>query len=384
MRRAFLMMILAGTAGGISLAQVRGRQESEALRTAEQEARQANARSQQLEQEAAAATSDAARARAAGEALASRIEAGEADISAAEERLRIVDLLAARQRARLAEGQGPLIRLTAALQTMARRPPALALVQPGSLQDVVHVRAMLAAALPAIRARTAELRIEVDRAARLRAEAARGREALLASREELRRRRLALARFEVQQRQRSASLGESALAQSDRALALNEEARELARRIGTRESQDRLEAELAALPGPVPRPGPPSQAPRNAPPYTLPVEGRLLTGVGEISDAGVHARGLTFETEPGAEVVAPADGRVVHASRFRGYGEVVIIDHGAGWTSVITDLASTGVAVGQTVRRGERIGRAADADPRVSIELRRAGRPVAIAPLLAG
>ena len=384
MRRALLIPILAATACGIALAQVRGREESEALRTAEQEARQANARSQQLEREAAAATSEAARARADGEALAARIQAGEAEISAAEERLRLVDLLAVQQRARLAERQGPLIRLTAALQTMARRPPALALVQPGSLQDVVHVRAMLAAALPAIRARTAELRSEVDRANRLRADAARAREALVASREELRRRRLALARFEAEQRQRSASLGQSALVESDRALALNEEARELARRIGTREAQQRLEAQLAALPGPVPRPGPASRAPREALPYTLPVEGRLVSGVGEISDAGVHSRGLTFETEARAEVVAPADGRVVHASRFRSYGEVVIIDHGGGWTSVITDLASTGVSVGQRVRRGERIGRAGEREPRVSVELRRGGRPVAIAPLLAG
>ena len=116
----------------------------------------------------------------------------------------------------------------------------------------------------------------------------------------------------------------------------------------------------------------------------MPVEGRLLTGVGEISDGGVHSRGLLFATEPGAEVLAPANGRVIHAARFRSYGEVVIIDHGRGWISVITDLASIGVGRGQRVRRGDRIGRAGTEDPRISVELRRGGRPVAIAPLLAG
>ncbi|HEX8365601.1 MAG TPA: peptidoglycan DD-metalloendopeptidase family protein [Allosphingosinicella sp.] len=386
MRRLFLLALAAAAcAGGIAAAQSRGGGgEARALREAQQEAQRAAARYQALEEQARRATSEAARARADAEALAARIEASEADITAAETRLRIVEAAAAQQRARLAERQQPLARLAAALQTMARRPPALALIRPGSFEDVAHVRSLLAATLPVIRARTAALRTELDRFNRLRAEAARARGALLASREELRSRRVALARFEAEQRRRSATLAESALSESDRALALGEQARELARRIGTREYQQQLEARLAALPGPVPRPGSPNAAAPARTPYTLPVEGRLLTGVGEISDGGVHSRGLLFATEPGAEVVAPANGIVLHAARFRSYGEVVIIDHGRGWISVITDLASIGVGRGQRVRRGDRIGRAGTEDPRISVELRRGGRPVAIAPLLAG
>jgi hypothetical protein len=76
-------------------------------------------------------------------------------------RIRIIEGLRAQQRARLAERQEPVVRLTAALQTMARRPPALAMVQPGSIDDVVHVRSVLASTLPIIRARTPSLREEV-------------------------------------------------------------------------------------------------------------------------------------------------------------------------------------------------------------------------------
>jgi septal ring factor EnvC (AmiA/AmiB activator) len=384
MRRPLLLLAAIAACAGFAAAQDRGGAEPAALREAEQEARRATARADQLARQAEEATGEAARARAAAEALAARIEAGEADITAAETRLAMIEALAEQQRARLAERQQPLVRLTAALQTMARRPPALALVQPGSFEDVVHVRSLLASTLPVIRARTAALRAEVARGNALRTQAAAARNALLASREELQRRRVALARFETQQRQRSQSLAQSALLESDRALELGEEARELATRIGTREYQERLAARLALLPGPLPRPGTPARPPAAQPPYTLPVEGRLLSGVGEISDGGVHARGLTFAVEPNAEVVAPAGGRVIHAARFRSYGEVVIIDHGRGWHSVVTDLASIGVAVGQNVRRGERIGRAGTDQPRISVELRRGGRPVAIAPLLAG
>jgi septal ring factor EnvC (AmiA/AmiB activator) len=381
-------LIVAATAAGLAAAQGDGARDGSgdvaALSEARRQADEAMARSRQLEQDAAHATGEAARARAAAEALAARIEAGEADITAAETRQRLIEALAAVQRARLAERQQPVVRLTAALQTMARRPSALALVQPGSLQDVVHVRSLLASTLPTIRARTAGLRAEVVRGNRLRAEAARARQGLIDSRAELHSRRVALARFEAEQRSRSQTLAGSATAESDRALALGEEARELARRIGTAEYQQRLAARLADLPGPSPRPGAAAPARQGQAAYRLPVEGRLLTGVGEISDGGVHARGLVFATEPGAEVVAPAAGTVLHAARFRSYGEVVIIDHGRGWHSVITDLASTGIAVGQRVARGDRIGRAGTRDPRIGIELRHGGRPVAIAPLLAG
>jgi len=387
MRRVTFTVMIAAvlSAAGFAAAQGRGGDEPQALRLAQGEAREAEARAQRLDREAGKATGEAARARAEAEALAARIDSSEAEITAAETRLRIVEALAAQQRARLAERQQPLIRLTAALQTMARRPPALALIRPGSFDDAVHVRSLLASTLPIIRARTAALRAEVERGNRLRAETASARNALLAGRGELRRRRVELARFEALQRRRSQSLALSSLTESDRALAFGEEARELARRIGTRDYQDRLQARLAMLPGPSPRPGTPARPTGSGNlSYLLPVEGRLIAGVGEISDGGVHARGLTFATEPGAEVVAPANGRIIHAARFRSYGEVVIIDHGRGWHSVITDLASIGVAVGQTVRRGDRIGRAGTSDPRVSVELRRSGRPVAIAPLLAG
>ena len=384
MRRFCLLLAAFVCAAGVAAAQNRPAQDDAALRQAQQEAGQALARARRLEGEAARATTDAARARAEAEALAARIEAGEADITAAEQRTRIAEALAAGQRARLAERQKPVVRLTAALQTMARRPPALALVQPGSLDDVVRVRSVLASTLPRIRAQTASLRAEVAEGNRFRENAGNAHRALLAAREELKRRRLALARFELQQRQRSQSLAQSALAESDRALALGEEARELARRAGTREAQERLGARLAGLSGPVPRPNSAGAPPRARSAYMLPVEGRLVSGVGELSDGGVHARGLTIAAEAGADVVAPADGRIVHAGRFRSYGEVVIIDHGGGLQSVVTDLAILTVAAGQRVRRGERIGRAGSSEPRVSVELRRGGRAVAIAPLLAG
>jgi septal ring factor EnvC (AmiA/AmiB activator) len=356
-----------------------------ALAQAKREAAKANARVRALEGRARIATDAAERARAESEALAARIEAAEAELTAAERRIALVQSLQTAQRARLAEREQPLIRLTGALQTMARRPAALALVQPGTVGDTVHVRSLLEAALPEIRRRTADLRAEVSRANALRDGFEAARAELLASRETLRARRVELAAFEERQRQRSSALSGLALAESDRALAFDEEAHALARRIGNRAYQARLAAELRELPGPLPRPGPPPERAAPAIPYWLPVEGRLVTGVGEISDGGVHSRGLAFEVTRGAEVIAPANGRVAYAGPFRSYGRVVILDHGQSWSSVITDLATLDVIPGAIVRRGARLGRAGAGNaPRVMVELRREGRPVPIAQLLTG
>ena len=384
MRRLILFAFLvASLAGGLAIAQTR-QSEAQALVAAQREAQEATLRSQQLERQADAATSEAAKARADGEALVARIQAAEADITAAETRIRIVENLRAEQRARLAKRQQPVVRLTAALQMMARRPPALALVQPGSIEDVVHVRSLLASTLPIVRDRTAGLRSEIAAGNRLREQAQLAVASLLEGRERLKDRRVALAQHEARQRGRSQALASSALTESDRALALGEEARDISALIGTLEQQARIRQSLAQLPGPMLRPGEAGRAIAARPPrYLLPVQGRLVTGMGEISDAGVHARGLTFETQPNAEVVAPADGRIAYAGRFRGYGGIVVIEHGPSWTSLITNLGAVTVRVGDTVRMGALVGRAGERQPRLTVELRRGGRPYPITPLIA-
>ena len=387
-RRLILLSVPLLLAGGLAsaVAATREQEAARALALAKQQAAEAISRSERFERQSERATSEASRARADAAALAARIEAAEADITAAETRVGMVEALRAKQRARLAERQEPVVRLTAALQTMSRRPPALALVQPGSLHDLVHVRALLASTLPVIRQRTAALREEVEAGNRLRADARRAVSALVDSREELKQRRIELARFEAEQRRRSERLAASALVESDRALAFNEDVRELSARVDTLGYQSRLRDRLSQLPGPSIRPGQrerkPSAENGDAPRYQLPVEGRLLTGTGEISDAGVHARGLAFEVEPDKQVTAPAPGRILYAGRFRGYGEVVIIDHGNGWTSAITGLKSLAVREGDRVRRGSDLGRTEAKSSRITVELRRNGTPFPITALL--
>lgn len=378
-------LALAVLAGGWAAAQTGTPAEARALLIAKRDAQAAASRARQLERAAAGAAGEAARARADAAALIAKIAAAETEITAAETRVAIIERLRAGQRARLAARQGPVVRLTAALQTMARRPPALALLQPGSLEELVHLRSLLASTMPVIRARTAAVRAEIEAGNALRRQADVAVAALQRSRATLRAERVALAAFEARQRERSQALAGSATFESDRALALGEQARDLGELVGTLDEQARVRRRLAALPGPLPRPGGAAAAtPPRRSAYILPVEGRLVTGLGEISDSGVHARGLSFRTRAGVPVVAPAAGRVAYAGVFRGYESIVIIDHGRGWLSLITNLDTTSVAAGDSVARGGAIGRAAGGDAPVTVELRRGGRPVSIAALVAG
>ena len=107
-----------------------------------------------------------------------------------------------------------------------------------------------------------------------------------------------------------------------------------------------------------------------------------MTGLGEISDSGYRSRGLTLAVEPGAQIVAPAAGRIAFAGRYRGYGNILIIEHDTRWTSLITNMATTSAEVGDEVVQGAPVGRSGQDDPNVTIELRRNGRPIDIAALV--
>lgn len=368
-------------------------QERTALARSLADAKAAARRSRLLEQQAASATEAADRARREARALASRVQEAEADIAAAEARVKIVATLQRAQKARLAKRQQPVVRLTAALQSLARRPTILALVQPGSIDDLVRVRAVLATTLPRVEAETALLRRDIDRSADLAAQAARAARLQRRGAQELAARRAALARLETQSRAQSRQLASTSRLEEERALGLGERARDLDALVSDIEASGSLRERLAALDGPVLRPPRPQQsqvvenAPMRAgnvrPAYRLPVMGSVVAGFGEVAATGVRSRGLTIAARPGAQLIAPAEGRVGFAGPYRGFGRIVIIEHVGGWTSLITGMDRTALKVGERVAQGDPIGRAGDNRPRITVELRRNGRPVDIAALIA-
>jgi septal ring factor EnvC (AmiA/AmiB activator) len=385
---------MVGTLGVVvaSAAKTPLSQQQQRLIDAKAQSAAAAARSARLERAAANEKDQAVQAQAQEAAVAARIQQAEADIAAGQARIAIIDRLLSGQRERLAAKQGPIVHLLAALQSLARRPALISVVQPGSVDDLVHVRAVLANALPVIHARTADVRADLARTRALQASQALATRTLAESRGRLEEQRLSLVRLETEHRMKSRALGRDALFESDRAIALGERARDIVDLMDQLGTQATTREALESLPGPLPRPARPGDVASPAdsfswahatPPYRLPVVGRLVTGLGELSDAGVRSRGLTIASAAQAQVIAPAAGRVAYAGPFRRYGTIVIIDHGGGWTSLISGLGAASVKVGETIAQGSPIGRApAGEDPRVTVELRRRDRAIDMTPLL--
>lgn len=392
---AALLAVLPVTRAQTAVQLIAPDEAAAALARATSESRRAEARATQLSRAAEAATQAAQRTANETAALAARIQQTEADIEAARARISIARSQRADLTAQLAQKQEPTARLAAALQTAARRPLALSALQPGSLKDVVYVRAVLDSAVPQIRARTAALRSELDRGRTLERQAARALVQLRAGEDRLRERRTQLTALENRQRLASRAARGAALREGERALALAEEARDLDGLVDRLDAMAALRRELAALPGPVLRPqdlaAPVAAAPTadpsslaseataSAPPpqdFQLPVQGRTLIGFGARRDSGLASTGLTLAPAAGAQVVAPGRGRVAFAGTYRGFGRIVIIEHEGGWTSLVTGLDRVSVAVGDSVIGGSPVGVAGRVGDGVTFELRRAGDPV--------
>ncbi len=360
-----------------------------ALERAQAEAAAAEKRGRRLEVQARHATRSAEKTAREAAALAARIQQAEAGIAAAEAQIALVDGQRELLSRRLAERREPLIRLTASLQKLARRPLALSALRPGSLQETVYLRAMLEATIPQVRARTADLRAEIDRGRRLEREARDALATMQQNERVLERRKTRLAMLETQQRLASRQASGNASREVERALALAEEARDLdslARRL---DQAGTLRKELASLPGPIIRPERPeasqvieaaqavTPAPTTAPrQFQLPVNGRTVAGFGAPGQGGIANNGISLAPRGGAQVVSPAAGRVVFAGPYRGYGRIVIIEHPGGWTSLVTGLARSDVEVGEGIVGGSPLGVAGSGRPIVTLELRREGEPV--------
>ena len=358
MRSLAFALILCPLLAASALAQSGGEPLDAAVKRAETEQAAAEAQAARLEQAAARAQNDADRLHAEQAAAAQEIQAAEARISAANARLRLTSAFVAAHRQRLAAEQRPISSLLAGLATMAQRPPLLVLADRGGTDELVKVRLLLDSTLPVIRARTSKLSAQLAEGQRLQQSALDARAELGRSRGNLVTRRNQYAALEQKALQQAFSTGGQALGAGDVALSAAENVERLRGQLATTQSIRRVASQLAqedASPlSPFAAEGAPATLPFS---YQLPAAAAVTEGLSSVNDSGVRSRGLTLATYRGAPVVAPAAGVIRYSGPFRDYDGVVIIDHGAGWMSLIVNVGST-LRTGQKIRLGDILGRA--------------------------
>ncbi|NDG05344.1 MAG: hypothetical protein EB121_08395, partial [Alphaproteobacteria bacterium] len=90
--------------------------------------------------------------------------------------------------------------------------------------------------------------------------------------------------------------------------------------------------------------------------WRLPVAGRITRGYGDKDAYGVASDGLVLAAPAGSPIIAPRGGKVAFAGPFRGYGQIVILQHDRDYHSFIAGFDSINVVMGQNLAAGEPLG----------------------------
>ncbi|GFE61603.1 murein hydrolase activator EnvC [Geobacter sp. AOG2] len=136
---------------------------------------------------------------------------------------------------------------------------------------------------------------------------------------------------------------------------------------------------LPELP-PVPDRGFASQKGRMA----MPVRGNIIETYGKHKhpefNSYTFSKGLSIAAGAGTEIKAIYDGSVIFADYFKGYGNMVIVDHGGGYFSLYAHASRITKKVGAEVARNETLATVGDVDsakgPMLYFEIRYQGKPV--------
>ncbi|MCR4376926.1 MAG: peptidoglycan DD-metalloendopeptidase family protein [Rhodospirillales bacterium] len=312
-----------------------------------------------------------------------------------------------------------------ALTRIARFPTEALIAQPLSVEDTVRSALLLRAAVPAIEMRAVSLQDELQQLAASRTQVENRRVDLQGAADRL---RAEEGRIEAMRKQKAAlraealSKGRVAQTQANKLAREAKDIRELMDRLAgeSKKAQAKAEAqaqekakaaaqakaEAKAKTEAQPESAP--QAPDAAPPVDVaalstmgsiskargqlpfPAVGKLVGLYGQALDGGQTRKGLSLETRDGAQVIAPFDGKVVFAGPFRGYGQLLIIDHGEGYHSLLAGLGRIDTEIGQPVLAGEPVAVMTGGDNRSSgeqailyVEFRRDNQPINPLPWLA-
>ncbi|HEY9164132.1 MAG TPA: peptidoglycan DD-metalloendopeptidase family protein [Magnetovibrio sp.] len=307
-----------------------------------------------------------------------------------------------------------------ALTRIARFPTEALVAQPMPAEDTVRSAILLRAAVPAIETRAKSLQLELQELATARVRVAERRSELQGAVDKLRaeaagieavRKQKAALRAEAISKSRAAQSKAQKLGREAKNLRDLMESLEAERKKAAAEAQKRREAERLAAKQQNKAKSTLHVQPESAPlqqsqdvtglsalgsiakargQLPFPVVGKVVGSYGQALEGGLTSKGLSLEARDGAQVIAPFDGKVVFAGPFRGYGQLLIIDHGEGYHSLLAGLGRIDALIDQPVLAGEPVatmlegvGSDPGGRPVLYVEFRRDNQPINPLPWLA-
>ncbi len=417
MRRIFSTLFALGITTATALAQT-----PQQLKSIEQDLQRSEAERTRLAAESEKVARDIESAKKQAVTLAKDIQDQEYSLNVLEARLKDLEATAAEQSAALSRRDAQMRKTLMALERLSLRPGDALAMSPLSPDDAVRVAILLRAAVPALSASANSLNTELGALYKLRAEIVEKKEQVSAGAAQLVAKRAKLETTIASKTERQAVVATRGQELTTRVGQLSKEAEDLralfaklAEEKAKRDAEERKAAEAAKAvaaaqalkdaearkqaqaQGRVMLKPPASVAPDTGPPRPFskakgtlpyPAVGRLTARFGDAppgaAAGGLMTKGMTLATRPGATVVSPFDGVVAFAGPFRGYGELLIIEHTEGYHTLLAGLGRIDGTVGQRVLAGEPVGAMNDdKEPALYVELRHDGQPINPVPWLA-
>jgi septal ring factor EnvC (AmiA/AmiB activator) len=324
----------------------------------------------------------------------------EAEVASTQTRLKPLDEKEAGIRKSLEGRRAVIAEVLAALQRVGHHQPPALIARPEDALKAVRTAMLLGAVLPEMQGRVKALLADLNDLATVRKKIAAERDRLQSQVASLDKERTRLSALVAERQKQQAEREGKLQAERAKARALAEKAGNLQDLIAKLE-QDLGIAEKSARESAPASPGAALAAlhdpGRMAPAVSfaslrgkipIPVNGIKIKGYGQPDGVGGSEKGVSIATRAGAQVTAPADGWVVYAGPFRSYGQLLILNAGAGYHILLAGMARISVDLGQFVLAGEPVGvmgngshvaailAAGSSQPVLYVEFRKDGNPV--------
>lgn len=231
--------------------------------------------------------------------------------------------------------------LTGVLLTMQRSPETLLLLHPSGPLATARSGMMLADVTPELQARAEALRANLEEVSMLRAlqQSAAG----------------TLAEGLAGAQQARTELSQAISDRTDLPRRFTADPEKLRLLLESADTLEGFASGLASLGGAgEANPLPPFEALQGRLP--LPVQGRVLRWMGEADAAGIARPGLLIATRPQALVTTPAPATIRYRGPLLDYGNVMILEPGAGYLLVLAGLAQVYGEVGEVLPAGAPVG----------------------------
>ena len=362
---------------------------------AEAEAKKAQQERQKLEAEAKKIKEELSNVNQKMIAAAKKIQNGEDEVQRQQEELDTLQTHLSESEAKFDADHTILLDTLAALQNLAQRPSIAMLAQPLSPVEVMRSSILLRNSVHALKERAEHIRQGIEDINSQKAEIAmrlkdleRKNKALSEQHAEMKKlskqKKQIFTKVETQSKEakKKAEILASQAGSLRDLLDKLEKQKELQRkqlaekeRLARKQAANEIRAERSQAPASIKAAM--TNFAKAKGKISRPARGKIVTSFKQEMSKGVESNGIDIKTASHAQVISPYDGTVIFSGPFKNFGNLVIIDHGEGYTSLLSGLKENNTEVGQTLMAGEPIGTMpAGGNNKLHMEIRKNNQPV--------